>query len=138
MKGLLLAFTIIAVGSARGELRTWRIGKGGVSWKYYALSASGMDFEASPGSIQPRELKPGENLAPRLKWKDGRPENFMARGEPKIWHNLPLESSYLLKLVDGDPNTSTEDRFKEPMASYTGVSFYFDFGEPLSISRIRF
>lgn len=128
----------LTVGSAQGELKTWRIGKGGEDWSAKVESMSGIDFESSPGSIQPRELKPGENLALRLKWKDGRPKDFTVRGEPRVWHNLPLETSYLLRLVDGDPTTSTEDRFKEPMASYTGVSFYFDFGEPLAISRIRF
>jgi hypothetical protein len=129
--------TVVATG-AWGTLNTWHIGEGGEGWSTWVREVSGIDFEGSRGSIQPKELRSGENLALYLNWRDGKPEDFVIRGEPRIWHSMPLKTSYLLSLVDGNPLSSTGDQFKQPRANYTGVSFYFDFGEPLTINRIVF
>ncbi|HID96414.1 MAG TPA: hypothetical protein EYP53_10230 [Candidatus Latescibacteria bacterium] len=120
-----------------GRLRTWRIGEEGQSWSRWVESASGIDFERSPGAIQPRELYSEENLALRLDWQDGRPADFTVGGEARVWDNAALWASDLV-LVDGNPQTSTGDRFKRTGGNFTGQSFFFDFGETFVINRIVF
>ena len=128
---------MVVVTGAWGELKTWRMGEGGERWSAWVGSVSGIDFEGSPGSIQPRELRPEENLALRLKWKDGKPGDFTVGGEARVWDNTARREPILV-LVDDDSLTSTGDRFKAPRANYTGVSFYFDFGESFAIGRMVF
>lgn len=114
---------------------TWKVG----DWKGLCLGMSGIDFESFPGSIQPRELRPDENVALKLEWTAGRPEDYTETGTPRVWVPLAAyEKKSFLFLVDGDPSTSTGGMFKTLGIKYWGYPFYFDFGEPLFISRIRF
>jgi hypothetical protein len=100
---------------------------------------SGIDFESAPGSIQPRELRPGENIALRVEWETGRPEDYTVAGKTLVWVPLAaFETTDFRFLVDGDASSSTGDMFKKPDVNYYGYPFYFDFGESLLISGISF
>ena len=125
----------LVCGGAGARVREWRV----EDWKALCLSMSGIDFEASPGCIQPRELRPDENVALKLDWEPGSPEDYTATGTPRVWVPLAAyQHKSFLFLVDGDPSTSTGDMFKTLGIKYYGYPFYFDFGEPLYIGRIRF
>ena len=139
MKGLLKAvgvgLLLVFMGTAWGEVEVWHIG----DWEVQCLSMSGIDFESTPGSIQPRELRPAENIALRFDWEKGRPEDYTVTGRSAVWVPLAAyENTDFRFLVDGDASSSTEGMFKMPDVNYYGYPFYFDFGESLLISGIRF
>ncbi|MBI4531222.1 MAG: discoidin domain-containing protein [Candidatus Latescibacteria bacterium] len=87
--------------------------------------------------MQPREARENENIALRFTWEDGAPADFTVEGKPRIWDNSALIFSDLV-LVDGDPSTSTGDRFKVEGANQTGRTIFLDLGEPFPLNRIVF
>jgi hypothetical protein len=139
MKGLLKAvgfgLFLVLIGTAWGEVGVWSAG----DWEALHFHKSGIDFESTPGAIQPREFRPGENVALGFEWKKGRPVDYAVTGRSAVWVPLAaFENVDFRFLVDGDSSSSTEDRFKMPGVNYYGYPFYFDFGESLLISGISF
>ena len=59
------------------------------------------------------------------------------RPQAHIWNNYPLKESDI-PLVDGDPNTSTADRFKRFGSNQTGRRFSLDLGSRFPVNRIAF
>lgn len=143
MKAILLgllvaAFWLAAIPeSAWGELRWWKVGEGGLSWKSQEKSSSVLDFSV-PGAIQITGFDQGENLVQRLKWAEGFPPDFISeRAEAYIWDNVPLKQPNL-PIIDGDPSTSTGDRFKAFGVSHAGTAFFLDLGARFPMNRIAF
>ena len=54
-----------------------------------------------------------------------------------MWDNVPFKQTNA-PLVDGDVQTSSENRFKEFGALQAGRAFFFDLGTRLPINRISF
>ena len=109
LRGTAFLAAFLVCGGAGARVREWRV----EDWKALCLGMSGIDFEASPGCIQPRELRPDENVALKLDWEPGRPEDYTATGTPRVWVPLAAyQHKSFLFLVVGDPSTSTGDMFK--------------------------
>nr|HID59668.1 T9SS type A sorting domain-containing protein [Desulfobacterales bacterium] len=121
-------------GSAGATLKTWKVGKGGLEWTKVGTL---MGLETVETSIQPVQFLPHDNIMRKIKWRDGKPRVFITEGDGYIWDNSASYESDLV-LIDGDPNTSTGDRFKAPLVNQTGRTFYFDLGAPRFASRFVF
>ena len=129
-------------GSA--EVSRWRMGgPNGLDWGDWARVNTMMDVEASPGSIQPFELHPEENLLRRLgpwaRWR--KPRNPLWRaGEPRIWRHLGTRAGTVAweprLLLDGDPFTGFAA--KSYRAVYVSLEYYtLDLGAPAPVERFR-
>lgn len=88
----------------------FRFGGGGEPWADWTALNILMDFAADSTAIQGLELKPDENVLPRLgpwfRWEVP-PETDYRPGNPRIWRGnkfLRLEGEPR-DFVDGDPNT---------------------------------
>ena len=141
----------------------WRLGgEGGVSWTEVADFSLMTDDSTAAGALQPFELKPDENLLPRLgPWQPFRFtfDPVYHPGHPRLWlghGNFLLKSrdenlgnygilyqADLLVFVDGDPATYVErrdevaDRRSRPPS---GSSFYYtiDMGAQVPVERFVF
>jgi hypothetical protein len=134
----LLAFWLAATsGRAWGELKWWKVGEEGLSWKSQEKSSAVVDFSVS-GAIQITGFDQEENLVQRLKWAEGFPPDFVSeRAKAYIWDNVPFKQTNL-PIVDGDPSTSTGDRFKAFGVSQAGTSFFLDLGARFPMNHIAF
>ncbi|MBT3342286.1 MAG: hypothetical protein HN712_16135 [Gemmatimonadetes bacterium] len=131
----------MAIG-AYGQLQTWRVGGTGDAWNDVASSQSGA-LEVD-GGLQPLELETGANLlqllqASGLDWINDQPDDYRASGQPRTWSRDGLFNQVdgPLALVDGNPSTSSENIFKAAI-NQSGASFFWDFGAPFPLNRIRF
>jgi hypothetical protein len=136
-----LALTLLATES-QAQLQTWRIGGNGASWNDIAVSQSGA-LEVD-GGLQPLELVEGQNLIELLEqtgldWINEQPPDFLATGQPRTWSNDGFFNQLdgPLALVDGDPETSSENVFKAAR-NQSGARFYWDLGAPFPLNRIVF
>ena len=122
-----------------GETVLYKVGGTGTSWSSVG-TLSGVDAETVPGAIQPVELTPERNVIGMLEWTVPRPKTYESRRYGYVWDNDPdpYGISDRLVMVDGDPTTSTEGRFKELGRSNVGKTFYFDLGVPYFINRCVF
>jgi hypothetical protein len=140
--GFLCLYAGLLPAPAVAQLEVWHIGKGGLSWGSQAESQSGaLDID---GALQPLELGAGESLIELLvnsgqPWLNGQPTDFTIPGQPRTWSNDGLFNQIdgPLKLIDGDPGTSSKGTFKSAR-SQAGAQFYFDLGAAFPIERIRF
>ena len=91
------------------------------------------------GSHPDSRVPARDNIVGSLAWEDGFPQGGFAVERPRahIWNNYPLKSTDI-PMVDGDPETSTEDRFKVFGASQTGRQFYLDLGSRFPLNRMTF
>ena len=100
------------------EVNRWQLGgEGGHDWGDWAHINTFVDAEASPGSIQPFELHPEENILPKLgpwaRWR--RPRDPLWRpGMPRIWRfHQDIATAFDWDprlLLDGDPLTGMAAR----------------------------
>jgi len=134
-----LALTATGVPLAYGKAVVWKIGGSGTPWLSVGTGV-GIDMKAVPGAIQPLELTSEINVIGMLEWTFPRPKTYEARQYGYVWDNDPdpYGISDRLVMVDGDPTTSTEDRFKELGRSNVGKTFYFDLGVPYFLNRCVF
>ena len=136
-----------------GAQQDWWLlgGMSGVPWSEVGAYSQMMDDSLAVGALQPVELKPDENLLPRLHpwhpWRfpvdpDYRPEH------PRLWtdinHNSIYKSTETTLFVDGDPGTYVERR--GTILSSLGdkgwrpgaVFFTIDMGTQVPIDRFVF
>ena len=134
----LLVLVLSLGGAARAEVRLWQINDGERNWKSVEEASTAIDFDV-PNAIQLAGFRPGENITSTLSWVDGIPRDGfdIIRSNAHIWNNYPLKKSDL-PIVDGDPNTSTEDRFKVFGSSQAGKRFFLDLGSRFPLNRIVF
>ena len=134
----LLALVLSLGSAARAEVALWQINDGERNWQSVAEASTAIDFDG-PNAIQIAGFRPGENIVSTLSWVDGIPRDGfdLIRSKARIWNNYPLKKSDL-PIVDGDPNTSTEDRFKVFGSSQAGKRFFLDLGSRFPLNRIVF
>ena len=127
-------------GDIGAEVSWWEVNQDGGGWSSPNLnrSSTAVDF-GSEGAIQIAGFQPGDNIVGSLSWQDGFPQGGFAVERPNahIWNNYPLKFTDI-PMVDGDPGTSTEDRFKVFGASQTGRQFYLDLGSRFPLNRMSF
>ena len=148
-------FSIVVLGAvlwacedAVAQESWWQVGGStGVPWEEVADSKLMVDDTAAPGALQPRELKPDENLLPQLgpwwRWRIPTDDAFRP-GHPRLWLSVNSISFYqpmdVTLSVDGDPTTYQEIRdFANILADEVVQSFYtIDLGAPVPAERFVF
>ncbi len=128
----------------------WRLGgSSGIPWGDLADYTLMVDDESVPGTIQPWELKPDENLIPRLgPWQQFRfptDPDFRA-GHPRLWTNdgAPTTGGNyqadVLLFVDGDPTTYVEQVASKAYVSppYRASYYTIDLGTEVPLERFVF
>ena len=133
---LAILWVFAASQSVQGEVRSWNLG-GDLTWKSQQLSSTAVSFPE--GAVELAGFNSQDNIFQQLRWEDGSPPlGFVPEhAEANIWDNNPLRASNI-PLVDGDPITSSEDRFKRFGVSFAGTSFFFDLGTRFPINKISF
>ncbi len=141
----------------------WQLGgEGGVPWTEVGGFGLMTDDSTSAGALQPFELKPDENLLPRLgPWQRFRftSDPVYRLGHPRLWvghGNFLLRSrdvnlgNYgilyqvnLLNIIDGDPITYVErrDEVADPRSrAPSGSTIYYtiDMGAQVPVERFVF
>jgi hypothetical protein len=108
-----IIWVLWTVCQVQGETMVWTFGGGGGHpWQDYEALNVMVDGSTMEGAIQPRELRPDENLLPQLKpwyyWQFPLDATYIPR-QPRIWRGrstvLPLDPPVIY--VDGDPTTFT-------------------------------
>jgi len=123
--------------ATRAEVRVWRLGGDGEDWRANEFNSSALDFGGA-GSIEILGFASDDNIAQRLVWSEGSPRDYISeRASALIWDSLTLKRSNA-PLVDGDVNTSSDDRFKRFGASQEGHRFFIDLGAPFPVRRFLF
>ena len=130
------------ITAAHGQVEVYQVGRGGLSWTDQASVQTGA--VESAGSLQSLELTSGQNLIQLLRdsgltWLKGQPPDFTAVGQPRAWSNDGLfnQINGPLRLVDGDPSSSSEASFKS-IRNQAGATFFWDLGSPFPINQVRF
>jgi hypothetical protein len=123
--------------AAQSEVRQWQLGSEGLSWRDNELNSTAISFSA-PGAIQLVGFNPNDNIVRLLNWSEGFPQDFVSEvAEARVWDNVPFKQSNI-PLVDGDPTTSSENRFKDFGVLQAGRSFFFDLGTRFPVNRLAF
>jgi len=113
---------------------------GSKPWSTWTGQNTMVDDFTDPSVLQPRELKPNENLLPQLgpwyRWKFP-PATQFRPGNPRIWRGI----NYLRpraeprEFVDGDPDTFTATQDLSPASQ----EFYtIDLGTQVPLERFAF
>lgn len=108
------------------------------SWAEWTGQNRMVDDFSDPAALQPRELKPDENLLPQLgpwyRWRSPGESQYRP-GDVRIWRGI----NYLRprfdprNFVDGDPTTFFTAQ------SYAGIEFYtIDLGTSVPVERFAF
>ena len=141
---ILLVFlgSLVAPNLAGAQVSQWRLGgSAGQPWRDWTDLNVVVDDAAVPGSIQPLELRPDENVLSRLgpwaRWEAPRIP-FWRPGMPRIWRGagevyLGADWDPLL-LLDGDPTSGNVIR----NFTFTFEFYTLDLGVPLPVDRFRF
>ena len=139
---LLLLCCLAAPDVPEAEVSWWRLGgPGGRSWRDWTELNVVVDDAAVPGSIQPMELLPDQNVVPRLgpwaRWENPRIP-FWRPGMPRIWRGageiyLGADWDPLL-ILDGDPTSGNVIR----NFTFTFEFYTLDLGVSLPLDRFRF
>lgn len=123
--------------AAAGEVRQWELGGAGRSWKDDELNSTAISFDAA-GAIQLVGFNPSDNIVRQLRWTEGFPLDFVSEvAEARVWDNVPFKQTNA-PLVDGDVQTSSENRFKDFGVLQAGRAFFFDLGTRFPVNRISF
>ncbi len=135
----LALFGVLGLWLHRGadaQIQVYSVGNGGVSWVSQMEVSGGLDL-GDPDVLLPIGLVSTDNIVSGLRWIDGTTNDFIGEGDAHIWDNAAIQGSDAV-LVDGDPTTSTEDRFKTLGSDQTGRRFFIDLGASFPVNRIRF
>lgn len=137
-----LVLSVVCVRFGWTQVLHWEIGSDGVAWDAQADQVVGA--VTVDGGLQPLRLVEGVNLTQTLAefdrpWQNGAPADYTQGGLPRAWSNSSFFDGLQgpLRLVDGDPQTSTENIFKAA-GSPAGTAFFFDLGAVFPIERVRF
>lgn len=117
---LIAGFLLIATAvAAYGQRRVVQIGgaAGDFSWAAVRQEAVALDDTTAPGALQPRELRPWENVMVGpglfanifgLSWAEGQTTGkafgFAAGVDPRFWHGGYSREEAVI--IDGDPETA--------------------------------
>ena len=145
VKYAILAYVVLGglavfCGHAAAQGNVWRLGgENGLPWSEVTDFSLMIDDSTAAGALQPFELKPGENILPRLgPWQPWRfPVDPQFRsGHPRLWtdinHNTIYQSTESSLFIDGDPSTYVERRDKEQ------IFYTIDMGTPIPVDRFVF
>lgn len=123
---------------AQGQVEVWRIGTGGESWAAHAEIAAAVEVR-SEDALRPNGFTPDENIVRAVTWEDvgTGPQDFAQEGQARIWARVADGQSNMV-MVDGDPSTSTGERFQGPGDNQTGRIFVYDLGASFPADRIVF
>ena len=132
-----LVAAVVCAATAHGDTRLWEVGGDGPAWRDAELHSTAISFD-SPGAIQLVGFNPSDNIVGQLKWDEGFPLDFVDElAAARVWDNVPFKQSNL-PLVDGDPTTSSDIRFKDFGVLQAGRTFFFDLGTRFPVNRIGF
>ncbi len=133
---------LLCADMAVAQVGIYQVGRGGLSWTDQAQVQTGA--VENDGALQSLELTTGQNLIQLLRdsgltWVKGQPPVFTAVGQPRAWSNDGLFNQIdgPLRLVDGDPSSSSEGVYKT-IRNQAGALFFWDLGSPFPINRVRF
>ena len=131
---LVLSVALLGLAAAgNGETIVFGGGPGSRAWEqeYSENETTIIDFEANPGSIQPLQNDPEDNISLKLLERGGQITSPNARTVLEVTQS---EFENLLdNMVDGR-NTA----FEIKIPSATGIILRFDLGERFGVNRIRF
>ena len=140
-----LAAMLAVSGDVSAQLSQWSLGgEGGESWSDWTRLKQLVDLDSAPGAIQPLELRPDENILPKLspwaRWQEPRDPLFRL-GQPRMWRGNVHESHIAsdidpLILVDGDPTTGMAIR--DFWIPFWKEFYTVDLGAPVPLERFRF
>ena len=129
-----LSVALLGLAAAgNGETIVFGGGPGSRAWEqeYSENETTIIDFEANPGSIQPLQNDPQDNISLKLLERGGQITSPNARTVLEVTQS---EFENLLdNMVDGR-NTA----FEIKIPSATGIILRFDLGERFGVNRIRF
>jgi len=132
-----LVVLALLVTGASSDVRRWELGGEGFSWRDQELSSAAISFNV-PGAVQLIGFNPNDNIFQQLEWAGGTPVDYLEeQAVARVWDNVPFKQSNI-PLVDGDPLTSSENRFKEFGVLQGGRKFFFDLGTRFPANRIVF
>jgi hypothetical protein len=131
-----IVLLVLSIGSEiKADARSWTIGSA-VAWESERLISTATDF--NEGSIELLGFRSDDNIVGQLNWKDSVPLGFIKeRPTAHIWDNAALKDTNV-PLIDGDSNTSSEERFKRFGVSQEGQAFFLDLGTRIPANRIAF
>ena len=132
--GLVLACWLSAPLGAQVE--SYRVGGDGLTWASQVAVAGGVELQ-EPGLIRPIGLAETDNILGSLDWSDSPTLDFVAEGRAHIWDNAAIEGSAAV-FVDGDAETSSDDRFKGLGTDQTGRIFFLDLGASFPVNRLLY
>ena len=127
-----LSVALLGLAAAgNGETIVFGGGPGSRAWDQEYSEIAVIDFEANPGSIQPLQNDPEDNISLQLIERGGQITSPNARTVLEVTQS---EFEDLLdNMVDGR-NTA----FEIKIPSATGIILRFDLGERFGVNRIRF
>ena len=128
----ILSVALLGFAAAgNGETIVFGGGPGSRAWDQEYSEIAVIDFEANPGSIQPLQNDPEDNISLKLIERGGQITSPNARTVLEVTQS---EFENLLdNMVDGR-NTA----FEIKIPSATGIILRFDLGERFGVNRIRF
>ena len=119
MRPMLIAMVLLVATAAYGQRRVVQIGgaAGDFSWSQVRQEAVALDDTTAAGALQPRELRPWENVMVGpgvfanifgLSWAEGQTTGkafgFQAGVDPRFWHGGYSREEAII--IDGDPETA--------------------------------
>lgn len=131
--GLVWALTALP---ATGQTDVWVVGKGGQSWEVPADVIAGLVVGAA-GELRPVNFELDDNVIEAITWEDNRTVDFVSESQGHVWDNAATQGSPAV-IVDGDPTTTTGERFKSFGIDQTGRIFFLDLGASFPASQISF
>ena len=131
--GLVWALTALP---ATGQIDVWVVGKGGQSWEVPADVIAGLVVGAA-GELRPVNFELDDNVIEAITWEDNRTVDFVSESQGHVWDNAATQGSPAV-IVDGDPTTTTGERFKSFGIDQTGRIFFLDLGASFPASQISF
>ena len=128
----ILSVALLGLAAAgNGETIVFGGGPGSRAWDQEYSEIAVIDFEANPGSIQPLQNDPEDNISLKLIERGGQITSPNARTVLEVTQS---EFEDLLdNMVDGR-NTA----FEIKIPSATGIILRFDLGQRFGVNRIRF
>jgi len=128
----------LGVFPARGQVEIWRIGGGGESWAAHGEVVAAVDVRGAD-ALQPNGFTADDNIVAAVSWEDvgTGPQDFVQEGQARVWARVADGQSNMV-MVDGDPSTSTGERFQGTGDNQTGRIFVYDLGASFPADRIVF
>lgn len=114
MTYLILLFFIILPQATTAQVSHWQLGGNGLAWSENDTTRLFVDFESTPGAIQPTYFTPEETVFSQIDnwafWRDpsDRVFDYLDGETPRMWkwnHGIPDPSENGSWLIDADPTT---------------------------------